>query len=74
MAFLRESGCEVEILDSIPPFDQELLIRSSRDKHALIFSMEPTNARLIEAAPDLRVIARPGVVFDTVDIDACTRR
>lgn len=74
MALLRDAGCEVEVLESSPPFDEDLLIEHGRDKNALIFTMEPTTARLIDAIPDLRVIGRPGVGYDTVDIDACNRR
>lgn len=74
MHLLLDAGCDVEILDSTPPFDEDLLIRHSRDKNALIFTMEPTTARLIDAATELSVIARPGVGFDTVDIGACNRR
>jgi phosphoglycerate dehydrogenase-like enzyme len=74
MHLLKDAGCDVEVLDSNPPFDEDLLIRHSRDKNALIFTMEPTTARLIEAATELKIIARPAVGFDTVDIDACNRR
>jgi phosphoglycerate dehydrogenase-like enzyme len=74
MKLLEDAGCDVEVLQSDPPFDVARLLEHSRDKNALIFTMEPTREELIEAATDLKIIARPGVGYDTVDIDACTRR
>jgi phosphoglycerate dehydrogenase-like enzyme len=74
MSLLQDAGCDVKVLNSSPPFDERSLIEHSRDKQALIFTMEPTTSRLIDAATDLKVISRPGVGFDTVDIEACNRR
>jgi phosphoglycerate dehydrogenase-like enzyme len=73
MAYLREAGCVVEVEATKWPVDEEWLIGKSRDKSALVFTMEPVRARLIAAAMNLKVIARPGVGYDTVDMQAASR-
>lgn len=74
MELLERAGCEVEVATSPAMDDEAWLIEHSRDKSGLVFTMERTTRSVIEAAPGLKVIARPGVGYDTVDIDACTRR
>ena len=71
---LRSAGCEVVVRDTPTPVTEAWLMEQTRDVAGLIFAMEPVSARLIEGASKLQVIARPAVGFDTVDIDACTRR
>jgi phosphoglycerate dehydrogenase-like enzyme len=44
------------------------------DVDALVFTLEPTTRRVLDAAPRLKVVARPGVGFDTVDVAACSAR
>ena len=41
---------------------------------AVIAGSEPYPAEVIEGCPELRVIARAGVGFDVVDLEACDRR
>jgi phosphoglycerate dehydrogenase-like enzyme len=74
LQLLRDAGCEVSIKDVPMPVQEDWLIESSRDADALVFAMEPVSARLIAAADRLKVIARPGVGYDTVDVAACTAR
>lgn len=45
-----------------------------RDATAVIVSMEKVNEAYLSKAPNLRIVARFGVGYDTVDVDACTRR
>ena len=71
---LQDAGCSVDIQSTPLPFDEAWLIEQAREVDALLFAMEPVSASLIDAATRLKVIARPGVGFDTVDIAACTRR
>ncbi len=40
---------------------------------ATVAASEPYNERVFTAAPDLRVVARMGVGYDRVDVDAATR-
>jgi D-3-phosphoglycerate dehydrogenase len=43
-----------------------------RDVDALVFGMEPVTERLLGAAHRLKIIARPGVGYDTVDLAAAS--
>ncbi len=49
----------------------EILIDQLRDCVAVIAGTEPYTRAVIEASPELRVIARIGVGFDAVDLAAC---
>lgn len=73
LQWLREAGCEVVIQNTLSPLTEAGQIEQLRNVDGLIYAMEPVTATLLEAAPRLKVIARPGVGYDTVDIDACTR-
>ena len=42
--------------------------------HAVLVGLERVDEALLTAAPDLRIVSRFGVGYDTVDIPACTRR
>jgi len=42
--------------------------------HAVLVGLEKVDEALLARAPDLRVVSRFGVGYDTVDIPACTRR
>lgn len=74
MQYLRDAGCEVTVATTSWPVDEAWLIELSAAMDALVFTMEPVTRRLIEAAPGLRVIARPAVGYDTVDMEAAKRR
>lgn len=71
---LRDAGCEVIVKDVPVPAHEDWLIEASQEADALVFAMEPVSSRLIAAATRLKVIARPGVGYDTVDVAACTAR
>lgn len=45
-----------------------------RDASAVVVSMETVNDAYLAKAPKLKVVARFGVGYDTVDVEACTRR
>lgn len=74
MRLMENAGCMLEVATTPAPFDENWFIEHSRDKDALVFTMEPVSGRIIDAAENLKVIARPGVGYDTVDVAACTRR
>jgi D-3-phosphoglycerate dehydrogenase len=42
--------------------------------HAVVIGGEKVDEALLNAAPDLRIVSRFGVGYDSVDIPACTRR
>ncbi|MCS7113584.1 MAG: D-glycerate dehydrogenase [Candidatus Bathyarchaeota archaeon] len=58
-----------------PPVEDEL-IESVRDADAILVTLnvERVSRRVIESASKLRVIARHGVGYDNVDVDAATER
>lgn len=69
---LLESGAEVV---DVCALDREGLLEEVARADALIVrSSTKIDAGLIEAAPNLRVIARAGVGVDNIDLDAATRR
>jgi phosphoglycerate dehydrogenase-like enzyme len=71
---LREAGCTVRVANTPVPYDEVQIASQLADVDALVFALEPTSRRVIEAAPRLKIIARPGVGYDTVDLVACTER
>lgn len=71
---MRAAGHEVLIQSSPTPFDPAWIAEQVRGIDALVFAMEPVSAATLEAADRLRIIARPGVGHDTVDLEAATRK
>jgi D-3-phosphoglycerate dehydrogenase / 2-oxoglutarate reductase len=58
-----------------PSDDEETLVRLAGNTVAFVVrGGSRITERLIDAAPDLRVIARSGVGYDDVDVEAATRR
>ena len=70
---LRDAGCGLRVLSTPQPFDEAWLVEQVGDVAGLIVAMEPVGARVFAAAPQLKVIARPGVGFDTIDMAAAAR-
>lgn len=74
----------VELFQSRPEFDvqvldrtytEEELIPMVADVHAMVVRSETKiTAKLIESAPNLKVVGRAGVGVDNVDVDAATQR
>lgn len=52
-------------------WNQEQLISELTGCVAVIAGVEPYTAQVLNALPELRVIARTGVGFDAVDLDVC---
>jgi D-3-phosphoglycerate dehydrogenase len=71
---IEAAGHEVLIRSTPTPVDRRWLADQVRDVDALVFAMEPMDAALLAAAPRLKVIARPGVGTDNVDLEVATRR
>jgi len=71
---LRDAGCELVLANTPQPCTMEWQLEQVQDIAALVFAMEPMPAQVLEAASGLRVIARPGVGYDTVDLATATRR
>jgi D-3-phosphoglycerate dehydrogenase len=71
---LRDAGCQVVLHPTDATLTEEALISLVSDADAIIAGVEPLTARVMDAAPRLKVIARRGVGFDTVDVAAATAR
>ena len=71
---MRDAGCELLVQNTPSPLDEAWLLTQVRDVDGLIVAMEPLTRRVLDAAPRLRVIARPGVGHDTIDVAAATQR
>ncbi len=64
---------EVNILET-PPLSEDILIRYIEDADALIATLgiEPVTRRIIEHATKLKIVARHGVGYNNIDVDAAT--
>jgi glyoxylate reductase len=51
------------------PYDNKL-----RDATAVLVGTEPVDAAYLDKAPNLKLVARFGVGYDSVDVEECTRR
>jgi phosphoglycerate dehydrogenase-like enzyme len=72
-SFLAEHGCELLDHTACGAMDEARLIALVPDADALIAGPEPVTARVIAAAPRLRVVNAPGVGYDHIDVTAATR-
>jgi ribulose-phosphate 3-epimerase len=71
---MRTMGCElISNTWGRAPTESELL-EVVGNVHAIISGTEPLSARVIEAAPHLRVIAKHGVGFENIDLEAAKAR
>jgi phosphoglycerate dehydrogenase-like enzyme len=73
LRMLREAGCDVSTNPTRARLTEEALLNLVGDADAIIAGVEPITARLLDAAPRLKVIARRGVGTDSVDVEAATR-
>jgi phosphoglycerate dehydrogenase-like enzyme len=71
---LNAAGFEIRhVADEVNRFDEETMLSLLKGCSACIAGAEPYTARIIAANPQLRVIARSGVGFDAIDLEACDR-
>ncbi len=61
----------VKVIDS---FDEAAIIAEIGDAHGITVRLASITQRVIDAAPDLEVVARHGVGYDAVDQDALNAR
>jgi len=62
-----------DVVRKIPRSDEEM-IELVRDANAIISGDSPLTSQILENAKSLKIIARVGVGYDNVDLDAATRR
>ncbi len=74
LGILRDANCEIIANPNNTKLTEGALIALIGDVDAIIAGTEPITARVLDAAPRLKVIARRGVGVDTVDVAAATAR
>src|SRR5438128_1533561 len=72
LELLREAGFEVVYPSRRAQLSEEELIDELPGVSASLAGSEPYTRRVLEARPELRIIARQGVGFDAVDLKAAT--
>lgn len=70
---LLEAGCEIVSNPTDATLTEEAMAGLVGDADAIIAGMESITARVLGAAPRLKIVARRGVGYETVDLDAATR-
>ncbi len=72
---ILQEVCDVEFWTKAERPPQEELLRSVKNKEALICLLtEKVNEQLLQAAPRLRIASNVAVGFDNIDVAACTSR
>jgi D-3-phosphoglycerate dehydrogenase / 2-oxoglutarate reductase len=69
---LRDAGLEIAFPRRAAQMTADELLTELQGIDAVIAGSEPYTRRVLEAAPSLRVIARAGVGYDAVDLEAAT--
>jgi len=73
LRMLQDAGCEVTTNPGDTLGEEDLLALIG-EADAVIAGVEPITARVLAAAPRLKIVARRGVGYDTVDLAAATAR
>lgn len=71
---LRDAGAEIIPNPKGRRLTEDELLPLVADVVAIIAGVEPITARVLDAAPHLRIVARFGVGYDSVDVAAATAR
>jgi D-3-phosphoglycerate dehydrogenase len=67
---MRRAGCEFLPNDLDRALTEDELIARIGEADALISGTEPVTARVLDAAPHLKVISKHGVGYENIDLDA----
>ncbi len=67
-----DAGYEFVLLEKYP--DQSDLVSAVTDANALIVRSDKVTREVIEAAKDLKVVARAGAGYDNIDLEAATEK
>ncbi|MGI9420815.1 MAG: phosphoglycerate dehydrogenase [Geminicoccaceae bacterium] len=70
---LRAEGCDILLNSQERAYDEAELIEAIPGIDATIAGSEPYNDNTLAAATSLKVIARVGVGYDMIDVEAATR-
>lgn len=72
--FLARRDCELIDTEIRYPIDQDQLCALAREAEGIITGLEWISPRVIDAAPNLKVVSAGGVGFDHVAVEAATKR
>ena len=72
IAALRRAGCELPETATFGPLSGDALINAIGAAEAVVADLDLFNAETFRRLPDLKLVARWGVGFDAVDIEAAT--
>ncbi|MEH7239344.1 phosphoglycerate dehydrogenase [Bacillus sp. JJ1562] len=72
--YLEKEQCTVSILDKDTANDEERLAIALKEADALVVGVEKISKRVIDAAENLKVIAKHGAGVDNIDLQAAKER
>jgi glyoxylate reductase len=70
---LERAGLLVKQPPRFGPLPEDLLIERLQGCTAVVAATDPYNDRVFAACPDLKIVARWGIGYDSVDVEAATR-
>jgi phosphoglycerate dehydrogenase-like enzyme len=71
---LVQAGHDLRVQKFSSGGDEASLIAALEGTQAVIAGLEQYTDRVFEASPELRIVARTGVGYDAIDVDAATKR
>ena len=74
MDFLKEHGCEVELIPQGKKLSEDELVECAAGVDAMIVGVEKITDRVITGGKNLKVVAKHGAGVDNIDMAAATQR
>jgi lactate dehydrogenase-like 2-hydroxyacid dehydrogenase len=71
---LRKHGHQVNYRPAVGPRDPDETLALFDGVHGAIVASEPSTAEMLDHAPELKVLARSGVGYDSIDVAAAAAR
>ena len=71
---LDATGGDITVVDTVRPLTEEEISERIAGVRAIVAGMEPHIPRVLDKATDLKLIARVGVGYDSVDVEAARAR
>lgn len=69
--YMKEEGYDVEVYENCTDMSEDELYECVKDADAVIVGIELYKRTLLERLPQLKVVSRRGIGFDSVDVKAC---
>ncbi|MDK2878011.1 MAG: hypothetical protein PWR06_727 [Thermoanaerobacteraceae bacterium] len=70
----KNAGIDLIVNDRGKPYTEDELLKLVKDVNGIVAGVDPITARVINAAPKLKVIAKHGVGVDNIDLNEATER